>query len=79
LFEQTKSEAKQGLVGIRHSLRSSLENYVVMFMTPKLLPIEVLLRIIKKVVEPKQVLEIAINWFDEELFGVDFLFYEASK
>lgn len=79
LFEQTKSEAKQGLVGIRHSLRSSLENYVVMFMTPKLLPIEVLLPIIQKVVEPKQVLEIAINWFDEESFGVDFLFYEASK
>ena len=48
-------------------------------MTPKLLPIEVLLPIIQKVVEPKQVLEIAINWFDEESFGVDFLFYEASK
>ena len=79
MFEQTRAEAKQGFVGIRHSLRSSLKDYVILFVTPKIVEKEVILPIIRKVVEPKQVLEIAIDWLDEETFTVDFLFYEASK
>ena len=79
LFEHTKSEAKQGAMGVRHSLRSDIGEYVIMFMSNGLIPVEMLLPSIRRVVEPKQVLEIDIHWFDETAFGIDFLFWDNTK
>lgn len=79
LFEHTKLEAKQGAMGVRHSLRSDIGEYVIMFMSNGLVPVEVLLPSIRRVVEPKQVLEIDIHWFDETSFGIDFLFWDNTK
>ena len=79
LFKQTQTEAQQGARGIRHSLRSAISEYVIMFMANGMVPIEGLLSIIRKVTEPKQVLGIDIYWFDEDAFGVDFLFWDDTK
>lgn len=79
LFEMTKTEAKQGLIGIRHSLRSTIGEYVIMFTTNGLLPVDYILPIIKRVTEPKQVLEINIHWFNEDEFGIDFMFWDDTK
>ena len=79
LFEHTKSEAKQGAMGVRHSLRSDIGEYVIMLMSNGLVPVEMMLPSIRRVVEPKQVLEIEIHWFDETAFGIDFLFWDNTK
>lgn len=79
MLEKTKMEAKQGAVGIRHSLRSSIEEYVIMFMANGLVSVEKLLPIIKRTVEPKLVLEIDVYWFNEDEFGIDFLLWDDTK
>ena len=79
MLEDTKFEAKQGVKGISHSLRSDIGEYVIMFMSNDLRPVDILLPIIRRKVEPKQVLEINIHWFNEDEFGMDFLFWDNKK
>lgn len=79
MLEDTKFDAKQGVKGISHSLRSDIGEYVIMFMSNDLRPVDILLPIIRRKVEPKQVLEINIHWFNEDEFGMDFLFWDDTK
>lgn len=79
LLEDTKLNAKKGKSELVHSLRTELGEYVIMFTTNGLRPIEMLLPMIKRVVEPKQVLEVDVHWFNKEEFGVDFLFWDDTK
>lgn len=79
MLEDTKFEAKQGVKGISHSLRSDIGEYVIMFMSNDLRPVDILLPIIRRKVEPKKVLEINIYWFNEDEFGMDFLFWDDTK
>ncbi len=79
LLEKTKNEAKNKQNGIRHSLRSDISEYVIMFMANGLVPIEMLLPIIRRVVEPKKIFEIDVHWYNEKEFGIDFLLWEDAK
>jgi hypothetical protein len=78
-FEATKTEAKQGEFGIRHSLRHEISGYVIVFTANGMIPIDVLLPIIRKKTNPVRVLEIEIHWFDDDAFGIDFLYWDDSK
>ncbi len=79
LLENTKIEAKNKKMGVRHSLRSNTSKYVIMFMANGLVPIELLLPSIRRVVEPKKVFEIEIHWFNDDEFGIDFLLWDDTK
>lgn len=79
VLENTKEEAKQGGTGIRHSLRHDTSEYVIIFAANGLIPIEGLLPIIRRKVNPKCVLEIEVRWFDEDSYGIDFLYWDDTK
>ena len=78
-LEDTKKEAKQGKTGIRHSLRHEISGYVIVFVANGLVPLKKLLRIIRRKVKPKRVLEIEVRWFDEDAFGIDFLYWDDTQ
>ena len=79
VLENTKEEAKQGGTGIRHSLRHDTSEYVIIFAANGLIPIEGLLPVIRRKVNPKCVLEIEVRWFDEDSYGIDFLYWDDTK
>lgn len=79
VLEATKREAKQGGTGIRHSLRHDISEYIILFMANGLIPVEALLPIIRRKTNPKRVLEIEVRWFDEDAYGIDFLYWDHSS
>ncbi len=79
LLEHTKTEAKQGDVGILHSLRNEISEYVIMFTANGLIPMDSLLPIIRRKIDPIQVLEIEVHWVDKDTFGIDFILWDDSK
>lgn len=79
ILENTKKEAKQGETGIRHSLRHDISEYVILFVANGLIPIEALLPVIRRKVNPKRVLEMEVRWFDEVSYGIDFLYWDDMK
>lgn len=79
VLEATKTEAKQGGIGIRHSLRHDISEYVILFTANGLIPIEALLPIIRRKANPKRVLEIEVRWFDGDSYGIDFLYWDDTK
>lgn len=78
-FELTKSEAKQGECGLRYSLRHDIKEYAIVFSANALIPIDMLLPTIRKKANPVRILEIEIHWFDDDAFGVDFLYWDDTK
>ncbi|MGN0809519.1 MAG: hypothetical protein ACI4NQ_06090 [Christensenellales bacterium] len=78
VLEDTKAEAKQGVTGIRHSLRHEISGYVIMFAANGLIPMEALLPVIRRKVNPVRVLEIEVHWFDKDTFGIDFLYWDNA-
>lgn len=78
VLEATKIEAKQGGTGIRHSLRHDISEYVILFTANGLIPVEALLPIIRRKANPKRVLEIEVRWFDENAYGIDFLYWDDT-
>lgn len=78
-FEETKVESKQGEYGIRHSLRNEVSKYTIVFTANGMIPMDVLLPIIRKKANPLRVLEIEIHWFDDDAFGIDFLYWDDTK
>lgn len=79
MLEHTKTEAKQGATGIRHSLRRGISGYVIMFVANGFIPMDTLLPIIRCKVDPIQVLEIEVHWFNADTFGIDFLYWDDAK
>jgi len=79
VLEATKREAKQGGTGIRHSLRHDISEYIILFMANGLIPVEALLPIIRRKTNPKRVLEIEVRWFDEDAYGIDFLYWDHTS
>ena len=79
VLEATKKEAKQGGTGIRHSLRHDISKYVILFTANGLIPIEVLLPIIRRKTNPERILEIEVRWFDDDAYGIDFLYWDNTR
>ena len=78
-FVLTKSEAKQGERGLRYSLRHEIKGYAILFSANVLIPIDMLLPTILKKANPMRILEIEIHWFDDDAFGIDFLYWDETK
>lgn len=78
LLNLTKEENEKGKTGLLHSLRSG-EDFVVLFVSGTIKPVDVFLPMIRRTADINRILEVAVYEISSDQFAIDFLYWESTK
>lgn len=76
MLDDTKKESHKEKIGICHSLRPHSNEYAVLFVAGRVIPMDILLPVVrKKAADVKRVLEVSIYLVGTEQFAIDFAYW----